>query len=104
MKLSSTFLVSGSFLFITIDYFFGLYRRGYLRPAAMSSIMQNNWFCKSPEKFKRIAAGIYDDFKVAYPPAESWKLGPCHRHIFFSKLDSKSEFHNPTDFSVNHVK
>ena len=68
----------------------------------MSSIMRNNWFCHSPEKFKKIAAGIYSDFKVAYPPAGSWKLGPCQMH-FFSKLDSKSKFQNPTDFSGNHV-
>jgi hypothetical protein len=54
----------------------------------MSSIMQNNWFCKSKEQFTRIACGIHADFSKVCPPAASWKLGPCQMHLFFSKLVS----------------
>ena len=55
--------------------------------------MQNNWFCNSTEKFKRIASGIRTDFNGVYPPAGLWKLGPCQMHFFPSKILNFTKSH-----------
>ena len=68
----------------------------------MTSIMQNNWFCKSKEQFTRIACGIHAEFSKVCPQAASWKLGQCQMHLFFFQASFYMP-QNPTDFPFNHV-